>query len=505
MRNPKLSCSELIEFETERPQKGGNVIAWEESAAKPRGGSLLKEKHPKWVQRLEYQGNGGMCSDLNTHNINKHKVERATMCNKNYKSVKLGVLGEFKNGANFPKGSYGKGDKIVNVKDLFRGRYINENELDELLPKTLKNIESYQVEHGDILFTRSSLVRSGAGMCAMIYKPTTRIIFCGFIIRFRLNNKNIYPLYLLYLLRSPAYRQLFTGNQQTNITNINHDSLSSIPVSIPINKDGSFDYNKQIQIIRILDALDDKIALNRRINDKLEAMAKRLYDYWFVQFDFPDENGRPYKSSGGEMVWNETLKREIPAGWEVKPLKQFASYRTDTTKSENAYNYVSTDNMLPDKQGISDETIYPASGNIFQYKQNDILISNIRPYFKKIWFASHCGTCSTDIICIYSNQRQHNCYIYRTIWRDDFFDYVMQGAKGSKMPRGDKEHIMNYPICCHNYLTNVLLKIFNDKCMAIQEMLFRNNNATTRLAALRDRLLPLLMNGQVVVEGEERE
>lgn len=259
----------------------------------------------------------------------------------------------------------------------------------------------------------------------------------------------------------------------------------------------------QRKIAAVLTALDDKIALNKRINDKLEAMAKRLYDYWFVQFDFPDENGRPYKSSGGKMVWNETLKREIPAGWEVKPLKQFAFYRTDTTKSENAYNYISTDNMLPDKQGISDETIYPSSGNIFQYKQNDILISNIRPYFKKIWLASYNGTCSTDILCISSNQYEHNCYIYRTLWRDDFFDYVMQGAKGSKMPRGDKEHIMNYPICFHNYLTNVLLKSFNDKCIVIQEMLYRNNKETMRLTALRDRLLPLLMNGQVVIKDLE--
>ena len=76
----------------------------------------------------------------------------------------------------------------------------------------------------------------------------------------------------------------------------------------------------QCKIAAVLAALDDKIALNKRINDKLESMAKRLYDYWFVQFDFPDKNGRPYKSSGGKMVWNETLKREIPEGWEVKRL-----------------------------------------------------------------------------------------------------------------------------------------------------------------------------------------
>ena len=315
------------------------------------------------------------------------------------------------------------------------------------------------------------------------------------VIGFIANDKLADVHYIKYLFDSQLKRQYQQYSQGVAQDNLSQEKLLSIKLPIP-------PLPVQCKIAAVLTALDDKIALNKRINDKLEAMAKRLYDYWFAQFDFPDENGRPYKSSGGKMVWNETMKREIPEGWKVKPLKHFASYRTDTTKSENAYNYVSTDNMLPDKQGISDETIYPASGNIFQYKQNDILISNIRPYFKKIWFASHCGTCSTDILCIYSNQQQHNYYIYRTLWRDDFFDYVMQGAKGSKMPRGDKEHIMNYPICCHNYLTNVLLKAFNDKCAVIQEMLYRNNNETMRLTAIRDRLLPLLMNGQVVVEGE---
>ena len=97
--------------------------------------------------------------------------------------------------------------------------------------------------------------------------------------------------------------------------------------------------------------LDRKIHLNERINQNLEAMAKQLYDYWFVQFDFPDENGRPYKSSGGEMVWNETLKREIPEGWEVKPLnnrleiKSGFPFKSDTYKTFGRYKIVTIKNV----------------------------------------------------------------------------------------------------------------------------------------------------------------
>lgn len=188
------------------------------------------------------------------------------------KKYKLKELGEFKNGANYPKGSYGKGDKIVNVKDLFRGRFVNENLLDELKPNTLKDKSIYQTEDGDILFTRSSLVRSGAGMCAMIHRPLQCILFCGFIIRYRLFNKeSVCPLYLLYLLRSPRYRNLFTGNQQTNITNINQDSLGDIEVFLPIDSKGNIDYKQQVEMVAILDALDEKIALNQRINRNLAA------------------------------------------------------------------------------------------------------------------------------------------------------------------------------------------------------------------------------------------
>ncbi len=127
------------------------------------------------------------------------------------KMFKLSELGDFKNGANFPKGSYGIGDKIINVKDLFKGRFVSYDSLDELKPNTLKDKSIYTVENNDILFTRSSLVRSGAGMCAMVKNPPKDVLYCGFIIRFRINKKNVNPLYILYVLRSPKYRKLFTG------------------------------------------------------------------------------------------------------------------------------------------------------------------------------------------------------------------------------------------------------------------------------------------------------
>lgn len=296
-----------------------------------------------------------------------------------------------------------------------------------------------------------------------------------------------------YLIPSKCVKeQLSAAAQQTKIRHTSPDAIKNCKVFVP-------SLPEQKKIAAVLSALDDKIALNKKMNQKLEAMAKRLYDYWFVQFDFPDENGRPYKTSGGPMTHNETLNREIPTGWEVKTLASFAEYAKTTAKFDKAFNYVSTDNMLAEKQGLSGEILKPASGNVLCYENEDILISNIRPYFKKIWFADHDGTCSTDVLCIHSLHEKNSQFIYRTLWQDDFFDYVMQGTKGSKMPRGDKTRIMNYPICVAKENFDELVKKFSDLITPMQKIIHKNYKEISRLTALRDKLLPLLMNGQVVV------
>ena len=296
-----------------------------------------------------------------------------------------------------------------------------------------------------------------------------------------------------YLIPSKCIKeQLSAAAQQTKIRHTSPDAIKACKVFVP-------PLSEQKKIASVLSALDDKIALNKKMNQKLEAMAKRLYDYWFVQYDFPDKNGHPYKTTGGSMTYNETLKREIPVGWEVKTLADLAEYVKTTTKFDKAFNYVSTDNMLPQKQGLSGENLKPASGNVLCYEKDDILISNIRPYFKKIWYADQSGTCSTDVLCIRSQNSDNSCFVYKTLWQDDFFDYVMQGAKGSKMPRGDKTRIMNYPICIAKENFDELIKKFSALTIPMQAIIQKNTKEISRLTKLRDKLLPLLMNGQVVV------
>ena len=254
--------------------------------------------------------------------------------------------------------------------------------------------------------------------------------------------------------------------------------------------------NEQLCIAKALSMIDVKIANNSEICSDLESMAKFLYDYWFVQFDFPDENGRPYKSSGGKMVWNEELKREIPEGWEVKRLREVATYVSDKVASAllTKNTYVGTDNLLSDMKGKTVSEYVPVEGYSTAYKEKDILIANIRPYFKKIWQSDSIGGASADVLVI-RTKKEIDSWVYSTLARDDFFAYDMAGSKGSKMPRGDKDHIMNYPIP----YSEQIIKQFSFKTSYVNELRNYYYHENQQLASLRDFLLPMLMNGQVKV------
>lgn len=131
-----------------------------------------------------------------------------------------------------------------------------------------------------------------------------------------------------------------------------------------------------------------------------------------------------------------------------KPLSHYSFYVTDKINSNllTTHNYIGVDNMLPNKGGVVDSAYVPNTGSSIAFKKGDILIGNIRPYFKKIWLASFDGGCSPDVLCIRSNGLITPECLYAVLSQDLFFDYDMAGSKGSKMPRGDKNHIMSFPI-----------------------------------------------------------
>ena len=236
------------------------------------------------------------------------------------------------------------------------------------------------------------------------------------------------------------------------------------------------------------------------INDNLEAMAKQLYDYWFVQFDFPNEEGKPYKSSGSEMVYNERLKREIPKGWEILHLADCLSYKTERVdKSEiQKTDFYTPIEVIPRKQMSLNETvpIEEAVSGICRYKKGNILLSNRRVYFHKVCIAPFDGLTRDTVIVLEPIRKELLAYYYETVFSEKFIAYATKHSYGSEQPVLSWSAAQKFEILKP---TNQLDYKFSTVVDNIIETVLNNHKEIGQLNKLRDELLPLLMNGQLTI------
>ena len=409
-----------------------------------------------------------------------------------WKRYKLSELYEMSSGISSTKEQAGHGSPFLSFSVVFNNYFLPDSLID-LMDTTDGEKQKYSINEGDIFLTRTSETVDELAMSSVALKDYPEASFSGFLKRLRPVDKTIvYPKFMAFYLRSPLFRRTIINNTVMTLrASFNEAMFSYLEIMLP-------DFETQKKVGDFLYSLEKKKQINNQINQELEAMAKTLYDYWFVQFDFPDQNGKPYKSSGGKMVYHPELKREIPEGWGVEKLKYFSKYVSDKVESSelNIENYVGTDNMIVDMGGIELTTSIPKSGTSTKYSIGDILISNIRPYFKKIWLSDRVGGCSSDVLCIRTKKIVSREFVFATLARDDFFNYDVAGSKGSKMPRGDKKHIMEYPIVFDFEIADQFSKIVRP----IYEAVHKNYIQNQELIQLRDWLLPMLMNGQVKVE-----
>ena len=252
------------------------------------------------------------------------------------------------------------------------------------------------------------------------------------------------------------------------------------------------------RIGKLLDTLTAKIDINQQINRNLEAMAKRLYDYWFVQFDFPDENGRPYKTSGGKMVWNETLKRDIPDGWEVKSIFEAADvlygfpFSTEPFDEENLQNSSKPYSVIRIRD-IANNTISAKTDEFvdskYQTEINDLIIGMDGYFHMNFWPRK--GDYVNQRIVRIRKKNISSFIIYHQI--KPYIKHIEEKAKGSTVGHlSDKDMKQLHLLIpkCNN------LSIRFENCL---NLMSKNKTEILKLENLRDRLLPLLMNGQVEV------
>ncbi|OBX49572.1 restriction endonuclease subunit S [Moraxella nonliquefaciens] len=283
--------------------------------------------------------------------------------------------------------------------------------------------------------------------------------------------------YIYYLLKNLKLNEYKTGS---GVPTMNRNHLHPLKIQaflgIPTQK----------SIAHILSTLDQKIAINNQINAQLEQMAKTLYDYWFVQFDFPDENGKPYKSSGGEMVYNDTLKREIPKGWEVKGLGEIADLYQPQTLSEK--------DLIEEGKYL----VYGANGIIgkyFKYNHNE-------PVIAIACRGNSCGTINvtqplswiTGNAMVVKPKLDYMCidYIKNTL----IISNVEKTISGSAQPQITRTNLAPLSFICPS---EKLLRAYANKVQAAFELRMKTFEQNQQLTQLRDFLLPMLMNGQMGV------
>lgn len=380
------------------------------------------------------------------------------------------------------------GYKVLSANNVKSSRLQNTNQIRFVDADTYHKWMKTEIEKNDILLTSEA----PAGE-ALLWGSDEKIVVGQRLYALRVRN-TVNPWYLTYYLQSNrGQKEIQNKCSGSTVFGISEKMFDYIDVVL-------LDKTEQDKIASCIATLEFKIDNNKKIINQLESLAKTIYDYWFVQFDFPDKNGRPYKSSGGKMVWNERLQREIPDGWETDLLSSLAYF---VTKKQdigilNENNYISNDNLINDMGGIKPSQYLPNVISATEFITRDILLGNIRPYFHKMWLSDREGGCSADVLVIRAKNQILSEYLYYALGNKSFFDYDMAGSKGSKMPRGDKTHIMNFLICYREDLAIKFSEIVKPFITQIS-YLHRENQ---QLASLREFLLPLLMNGQVSFKSD---
>lgn len=357
-----------------------------------------------------------------------------------------------------------------------------------------QRLSKYIVKENDIVYSRRGDVTQKA-----LIRKNEEGYFCGTGCLLLRPGKKFDARFLTYYLSIPKI-QSWIVSQAVGATmpNLNTGILSSIPFHGP-------EKLEQERVANVLSAIEGKIELNNRINAELEAMAKTLYDYWFVQFDFPDANGKPYKTSGGKMVYNPTLKREIPEGWEVNKLSKYLTlgsgfpFDSSTYLEEGKYKVITIKNVQSEGL-ITDKTDYVDS---IPKGLQDFCVLNIGDILMSL--TGNVGrVCLVNEEHLLLNQRVGK-FVCDKKWKNYFYLYFLRPesrARLEKIATGSSQKNLS-PIDAVNFLhvypSDELLSNFNEATKCFIEQIAGNSLENRKLTSLCDWILPMLMNGQVTV------
>ena len=375
--------------------------------------------------------------------------------------------------------------KLCNFVDVYYNWAITKSNYDSFMTATASDeeISKFSLKKGQVAFTKDSETRDDIGIPAYIAEDFKDVVL-GYHTALATPDENIVTGEYLNAFMHSSYIQKYFELNATGSGmryTLSQQTLHDIPILAP-------DLDAQHKIGSLLSKIDRKISINREINRNLEELAKLIYDYWFVQFDFPNEEGKPYKSSGGKMVWNEILNRKIPDGWEVKLLKDIIEIKRGITITE--------------KQTTSGTIKVVAAGLTYSYLHGEsnrtpncitVSGSGANAGFVNFWrepiFASDCSTIQFDndidtILCYHTLKKQEK----------RFYQISHKSAQPHILPSDIGEIPMIIP-------SNSIKERISQFFIKTNKQIAENTKELEHLSSLRDNLLPLLMNGQVTLNS----
>lgn len=419
------------------------------------------------------------------------------------KKYALSSLYDMASGISSTKEQAGHGSSFVSFSTVFNN-YFLPDELPDLMNTSAKEQEVYSIKKGDILITRTSETIDELAMSCVATKDYPCATYSGFTKRLRPKTEGIaYYKYMAFYLRSAWFRKAVTNNAfMTLRASFNEDIFSFLNVYLP-------DYDIQVRIGDFLYSIEQKIGVNKRICTELESMAKTIYDYWFTQFDFPDADGKPYRSSGGAMEWNEQLKRQVPKDWDIGNLGSLGTITSGGTPSTSNNSYYT-------ENGIAWITPNDLSGNehklFFAHGERDITrdgLNNSSAVLMPrgtVLFSSRAPigyiAISENEVCsnqgfksIVPDKGFGSVFVYYTLKRNT--PAIAKQGVGTTFKEVSRDTMERFKIVLPPVSITERFEHILHPLVEKRRSLEHENMELTKL---RDWLLPMLMNGQATVK-----
>lgn len=350
----------------------------------------------------------------------------------------------------------------------------------------------YLCKKGDLIVAMTEQAAGLLGSTAIVPKDN-RYLHNQRIGLITCDEKHITKMFAYYLFMTKSVReQISRTSSGTKVKHTSPEKIYDVEVSLP-------DIPTQKKIAHFLWTIDCKIRNNIQINDNLQHQLKLLYDYWFTQFDFPDENGKPYRASGGAMVWNEQLKHEIPAGWEVKPLLEIVNWESNSQPPKSEFIFEPKDGYIRfiqnrDYESDSHITYIPYKDSLSIVDRLDILMDKYGDAGAVRYGIAGAFNVALGKINVLDKTNQE--YVRSFLESDGIYDYLHNSCMASTRASLNESNLSMLRVIIPE---RKVLSSFQETANSIRLSILKQKDEIAMLTSIRDWLLPMLMNGQATI------